>query len=111
MKIIIQLKAQLEKIGARLDERSEYDLYCDAPSGYVWRANGCCTIAIQCASNSQSWYAKAIDEAIRNRLKMGLTKVVDPREIKRIRFELDDDSWGADASAPGRIEWRADLSS
>lgn len=106
MKLIEQLRKQLEKIGATLDDTSnEQTLNCDAPSGYVWRANGCCCIAIQFATNRQTWLAQALREDGLPRLKMGLKKVTDPEEVAAKRHELDDDTWGAPADAPDRIEW------
>lgn len=74
LKVVMELKRKLESIGATLDYGDGYVLNCDAPSGYVWAANGCHAIPIQCASNSQSWYAKAISEEYKDRLAMGLKK-------------------------------------
>ena len=108
MKVINDLRKTLKTIGATLDEGAGYVLNCDAPSGYVWRANGCCALPIQCATNSQTWYAKAIREEMPS-LKMGLEKVTDPAEIAEKRHELGDDTWGAPADAPDRIEWPTNM--
>lgn len=106
MKLIEQLRAQLESIGASLDDKScEGTLNCDAPSGYVWRANGCTCIAIQWANHSQSWLSKALKEDGLPRLRMGLSKVTDAKEIAETRHLLDDDSWGASIEAPETIAW------
>ena len=105
MKMINDLRKQLESIGATLDPDTDWTLNCDAPSGYVWTANGCCCIAIQYATNRQTWLAQALREDGLPRLKMGLDKVTDPEEIEAKRHELDDDTWGAPADAPDRIEW------
>ena len=43
------------------------------------------------------------------RLKIGLDKVTDPEEIAMHRHELDDDTWGAPADAPDRIEWPTNM--
>lgn len=105
MKAIENLRRKLESIGATLDEGDGYTLNCDAPSGYVWSANHCCAIAIHCANNSQTWYAKAINEDGLPRLAMGLEKITDEEEIAAKRFELDDETWGAPESAPDRIDF------
>jgi hypothetical protein len=106
MKLINNLRKQLATIGASLDDTSnEHALNCDAPSGYVWRANGCTCITIHFATNRQSWLAQAIREDGLPQLKMGLVKVTDPEEIEAMRHDLDDDSWGAPMEAPARIEW------
>ena len=104
MKAIERLKAQLEKIGATLDPATDYTLNCDTPSGYVWRANGCTCIAIHYATNRQSWLVQALREDGLPRLRMGLVKVTDERELAGWRHDLDDDTWGAPADAPGFID-------
>ena len=104
MKMINDLRKQLESIGATLDPNTDYTLNCDAPSGYVWRANRTPTLAIHYATNHQTWLAQAIREETPN-LKMGLEKVTDEKELAEHRWNLGDDSWGAPADAPDRIEW------
>lgn len=104
MKLVNQLQAKLATVGATA-ENDGYTLHCDAPSGYVWRANGGTCIAIPYANNSQSWLASALREDGYKRLSMGLVKVVDQERLKSIRFELGDDSWGAPDGAPDRIDF------
>lgn len=106
MKTIEQLRKRLEAIGATLDDSSSYTLNCDAPSGYVWRANGCRAVAIHYASNSQSWLVEAVKDAIKHDLAMGLEKVTDENEIASHKWDSGDDSWGAPLEAPDRIEWK-----
>jgi len=103
--MIERLGKQLEQIGATLDSNRDFTLNCEAPSGYVWRANGCTAIAILFATNSQTWLAQALREDGLPRLRMGLCKVTDPEEITAHRHELDDDTWGAPADAPDKIAW------
>lgn len=108
--MIQQLRKELESIGATLYPDTDYALHCDAPSGYVWTANGCSCITIQYATNQHSWLAQALREDGYPRLKMGLDKVTDPQEILIKRYELDDNSWGAPENAPPRIEWEEKFS-
>lgn len=103
MKIIEQLRAKLAAVGATLDEGDGYTLNCDAPSGYVWQANDCTTIAIHVANNSQSWASEAIRKDGMPRLKMGLRKVTDTDERDSYRYDLGDDTWGAADDAPETI--------
>jgi hypothetical protein len=103
MKAIEQLRERLALIGATLDD-GEYSLHCDAPKGYIWRANGTPTLSIHYATNSQSWLVEAIRMEMPN-LKMGLEKVTDPAELAEIRHNQDDDTWGAPENAPERIEF------
>ena len=105
MKCIELLREELVKVGATLDEGAGYTLCCDAPSGYQWVANDNHCIAIQGATNSQTWFAKAIKEDGLPRLKLGLQKVTDPEEIAAFRHDLDDATWGAPADAPDFIPW------
>lgn len=105
MKLITQLREQLESIGATLDEQAEQFVVCDSPSGYVWRANGGTSLTIQYKNNGgQSWLAQALRDEMPS-LKMGLEKVTEEKELVEHRWNLDDDSWGAAADAPQRIEW------
>lgn len=104
MKLVNQLRAKLESIGASLEE-TDYTLHCDAPSGYVWRANGCACIAIHYATNRQTWLADAIRNDGLPRLSLGLEKVTAPADIEAHRYELGDDTWGAPDSAPDKIAW------
>lgn len=105
MKLVENLRAQLRAIGATLDDSSnESALNCDAPPGYVWRANGNPNFVIHFATNQQSWLADALRAEMPN-LKMGLEKVTDEKELAEHRWNLGDDSWGAAADAPERIEW------
>lgn len=93
-------------MGGTLDyNEQENSFSMDTPSGYVWRANGCTCIAVQWANNhGQTWMEKALkDDA--DRWEMGMEKVTDPAELKRIRWELGEDEWGAADEAPERIEW------
>lgn len=105
MKTIEQLRADLARVGATLDEGNGYALNCDAPSGYVWAASGTTCICISCATNSQTFFAAAINADGLPRLRMGLRKVVGVEEIVEIRHLLDDDSWGAGEAAPMVIGW------
>lgn len=105
MKVIELLKSKLALIGATLDEGDGYVLNCDAPSGYVWRATGCHAVPIQCATNCQTWFSKAIREEMKDRLAMGLQKVTDAEELAAFRHDLGDDAWGAPTDAPDYIPW------
>jgi hypothetical protein len=108
MKLINDLRQKLESIGATLDEQAEQFVVCDSPSGYVWRANGGTSLTIQYKNNGgQSWLAQALRDEMPN-LKMGLEKVTDEKELAEHRWNLGDDSWGAPADAPNRIEWPHD---
>jgi len=104
VKAIEKLRAQLETVGATLED-TQYDLHCDAPSGYLWRGNGCRSICIHYANNSQQWLSDAIKGRM-TELKMGLEKVTDPAEIESHRWETGDDSWGAPADAPMTIDFK-----
>ena len=73
------------------------------------RATETCCLAIQYATNRETWLAQALREDGLPRLKMGLDKVTDPEEIAMHRHELDDDTWGAPADAPDRIEWPTNM--
>lgn len=105
MKLIDNLKIQLTRIGATLDPDCDYTLNCDAPKGYVWRANGCTCISIHYATNRQSWLAKALQDDGLPRLKMGLEKVTDIEQLNAIQHDLGDDNWKADDNAPNIINW------
>lgn len=104
MKAIEKLRKELEAIGATLDDSSDYSLHCDAPRGYVWRANQTPTLSIQYASNHQSWLMEALRYEYNN-LKMGLI-LATAEELVEIRHLNDDDSWGAMENAPERIEFK-----
>jgi hypothetical protein len=80
-----------------------YDLNCDAPKGYLWRSNGCGTICIAWANNSQTWLTKALADAQQD-LKMGLDKAHGD-QLADLKHNNDDDTWEASADAPERIEW------
>lgn len=106
MKMIEELKTKLAKVGATLDEDCMgTTLNCDAPSGYVWNANGCSCLAIQYATNRQTWLAEALRTDGYPRLSMGLDKVTDAEGLAAMRNDLDDENWGAPVDAPNRIEW------
>ena len=92
MKAIEKLQRQLEEVGASLDE---YDFFvnCDAPSGYVWVANGETNIPIHFGAHGQTWLTVALKDGY-SRLNMGLEKVEDDARIEEIRFGLDNDDWG-----------------
>lgn len=106
MKLIDQLRKKMELIGGTLDvSNPPASLYLDAPSGYIWRATGTPTLTIHYANNvGQTWLVQAI-KSEREALLMGLTKVTDPKELEDIRWNNDDDNWGAPAEAPVRIDW------
>src|ERR1017187_8157155 len=104
MKIIKDLQRKLESIGATLDPQMDYTLHCDAPSGYIWRATGLPSLSIHYATNRQTWLAEEMRRELPN-LKMGLEKVTDEKRMAEIRWDLDNDTWGAPADAPDRIEW------
>ena len=105
MKMINDLRKKLESIGATLDTQAEQFVVCDSPGGYVWRSNGGTALTIQFKNNGgQSWLAQAMRDEIPS-LKMGLKKVTDEKRLAEIRWDLGDDTWGAPADAPGRIEW------
>jgi hypothetical protein len=102
MKAIEDLKRRMEAIGGSLDNYA--DFFClDAPSGYVWSANGLHSITIRWANNSgQTWLTKAIREESAA-IAMGLEKVTNEESIKAARYDLDDDSWGAPYDAPEKL--------
>lgn len=108
MKAIDNLRAQLARIGATLDD-TPYSLHCDAPQGYVWRANGETGYSIHYASNSQSWLTAALKEEL-PALKMGLRKCT-PEETIEINFshglggEGEEPAWIAPDDAPSEINW------
>ncbi len=105
MKLIDQLRKKLESIGATLDDESHGSLYLDAPPGYVWECNGCTVIAVQWANNGgQTWLAQALRED-KDRWESGLDLVTDPERLTEIRYDLDEDEWGATEGSPERIEW------
>lgn len=105
MKTLNQLRQKLESIGATLDEKAEQFVVCDSPSGYVWRANGHTALTIQYRNNGgQSWMAEALRQELPG-LRMGLVKVTDEKRLAALRWDLDDDTWGAAENAPERIEW------
>lgn len=104
-KTIERLKDILNKIGATLDESTmDYCLTIDAPKGYVWKANGETSYPIHYATTRQAWLIQALKMEMPN-LKMGLEKVTDPKEIERIRWDKDEDNWGAPPNAPDFIPW------
>ena len=105
MKTLKQLRQKLAKIGATLDEQAEQFVVCDAPSGYVWKANQGTAMTIQYRNNGGGYW---LPEALRQELpclQMGLMKVTDPEHLAIIRWDLDDDTWGAAEDAPENIEW------
>jgi hypothetical protein len=102
VKTIENLRAKLAVMGATLDEGAGYALNCDAPVGYVWAANGCGTITIVHATNSQSWLAKAV-RAEMPALRMGL-RLADADERAEIEWNNGDDvPWVAPAGSPETI--------
>ena len=105
MKAIKKLRTELEAVGAKLDEY-DYSLCCDAPKGYVWRANSEPCISIQFGAHGQTWLTDALKDGY-SRLKMGLEKVTDEKELKEIQFSLDDDSWIAEVNSPEFISFPA----
>lgn len=101
MKLINQLRERMTRIGGKLDEYD--DFFClDAPSGYVWACNGNTSVSIRFANSGQTWLADAIKTEMPN-LNMGLELVTDPIRIEQIRYDLDDDTWGAKSDAPATI--------
>ena len=104
MKTIEKLRAALSVMGATLDDYGGYTLNCDAPVGYVWDANGHCTITIPYATSSQSWLAKAVREEM-PALRMGL-RFADDAERAEIEWNQGDDvPWVAPAGSPEQIEF------
>ncbi len=103
MKLIESIRRRLASIGGTLDD-GEYTLNLDAPSGYVWRANGEPNYPIHYATNSQSWLAKALREEA-DALNMGLEKVTDAKRLEEIQWNLGDDDWIAAPDAPMTLEW------
>ena len=109
MKLIEQLRANLKAIGATLDDRAEGFVVCDAPSGYVWTANGEPSLTINFANyGGQRWLAEAMRYEGKN-LAMGLDKVTDKKKLADHRWNLGDDDWGAPTDAPDRIEWPSNV--
>lgn len=105
MKTIKRLREKLESIGASLDERADNFIVLDAPSGYLWRSNGCTSITIYYRNNAgQSWLAQAMRDEMPS-LKMGLEKITSEKELAKHRWSLDDDTWGAPENAPVFIAW------
>lgn len=105
MKCINQLKAKAALIGATIDEDSLNNgiLILDAPMGYVWQGSGEPSFSDTCGNRSQTWFTEACRYVERN--NGGLRKVTDPEELARIRWDQDNDTWGAPAGAPKTIEW------
>jgi hypothetical protein len=103
MKTIDTLKRAIESLGGRLDDCGDF-FYLDAPSGYVWKANGLPGYKIEWASRSQTWLVQAVREESES-LRMGLEKVTSEKELAEHRWNLDDDGWGAPADAPETLEW------
>lgn len=105
MKAIETLRAQLAAMGATLDASGGYALHCDAPRGYVWRANFTTTITIPYATNSQQWLVKAIREEM-PAIKMGLRLADDAERVEIDHGNGDDEpTWIAAPGAPDVIEW------
>lgn len=103
MKLIEGIRRKLASIGGCLDPDCDYTLNCDAPKGYVWCANGTPTLSIHYANNSQSWLAEAVRSETPN-LRMGL-RLATADELPEIRWNNDDDAWGAPEGSPERLEW------
>jgi hypothetical protein len=104
MKLIDQLRQQLEAVGATLDV-GDTALYCDAPPGYVWAANDCACLPVTYANHSQTWLAKALREDAYPQLALGLNKVTDPAHLAQLQHDLGDDDWFAPEDAPNHIPW------
>lgn len=103
MKAIDQLETKMRTIGGTIDRYD--DFFClDAPPGYVWASNGNSSMTINFSNGSQTWLVEAIKMEMPN-IRMGLTKVTDPKRLEEIRWNLGDDEWGASDAAPARIEW------
>jgi hypothetical protein len=106
MKALKKLEAQLKEIGATLDwEPGDVHAYCDAPRGYAWKATGTPTISLHFGNcQGQTWLAQELKYEMKN-LKMGLYKITDPKELEEVRWNNDDDTWGAPEDAPDKIEF------
>jgi len=102
-KTVDKLRAKLLPLGVTIED-TDYSLHFDAPSGYIWCANGLPSYHVHYATNSESWLRQALQSEM-EALRMGLEKVTDPGELERARWDLDDDAWGAPADAPATIEW------
>jgi hypothetical protein len=61
-------------------------------------------MAINFSNGSETWLADAIRSEMVN-IKMGLERVTDPKRVEEIRYEIDDDSWGAPETAPATLAW------
>ncbi len=103
MKSIERLRADLAAMGATLND-TPYSLHCDAPDGYVWKANGEPSYTIHYATNRQSWLMEELRYEMPN-LKMGL-RLATAEELPEIRWNLGEDEWGAAADAPETITWK-----
>jgi hypothetical protein len=105
MTIIEKLESDLAKVGATLDTNSQWHIYADAPSGYVWRASGtrCLTATIE-NQFGQRFHRDGIND-IRERVVMGLDKITDQEEIDEHRYDTGEDDWGAPEDAPEFIAW------
>jgi hypothetical protein len=101
-KMLDRLEKQLAPHGATIDRCGMF--FClDAPSGYLWVANGSTSISVTHENHGgQTWMADAIKDAV-NQIRDGLAKEDDPAEIERLRFEMDED-WGAPDGAPDFID-------
>lgn len=94
--LIDNLRSRLSSVGATLDD-TDYSLHCDAPMGYVWKANDLTSFTIHYATNSQSWLAKAIKEEMPS-LKMGL-RLATAEEKEEIKYSHDIESYDASKNA------------
>lgn len=104
MKCIENIKLRYAApLGATLDEDCEGVLILDAPSGYEWTANGCTSLAAPCSNHSQTFFEVACRD-LAERARMGLDLVTDPATIAMYRHEKGDDTWGAPAGSPVRID-------
>lgn len=77
----------------------------DAPMGYVWGANGNPSISETCANHGKTWFAEAVHYMDTQMASFGLNKVTEQAELDRIRWDYDDDTWGASPDAPDHINW------
>lgn len=100
MKCVDELRLKLAAFGVRV-EKDDISLFCEAPTGFVWRSNDLPTLTIHCSNNRQSWTAAAIRSELPN-LRMGLRRVDDPNRLAELEHELGE-PWRPVAGAPEAI--------
>lgn len=87
-------KAQLEKVAGSMGATVDYGDYgfnVDTPRGFVWKCNGCSTLANDCENAGQSWRPKAYAETL-ERMAMGIEPAEDADDPDAGYWWSDDES-------------------